>query len=97
MAPSRRFVFVLRSAPVLLVSATAALFFLPACGGGPAGGLGAFAVVSNAPDCSWWVEARSPDDDWIDNDFSRGRRLRDVVIRDERVGDVVKAETARAW
>ena len=181
MAPSRRFVFVLQSAPVLVVSATAALLFLPACGGGPApschysltigghgvpaaggdievkveapagctwafqgdvpwitvhdvppapsgngngtvaatiaanagvrragtatiafqqvtfdqagtdgagsctftmfpmtasigsaGGLGAFAVVPNAPDCSWWVEARSPDDDWIDNDFSRG-------------------------
>lgn len=36
---------------------------------GPTGGLGAFAVVPNAPDCSWWVEARSPDDDWIDNDF----------------------------
>jgi hypothetical protein len=34
-----------------------------------AGGLGAFAVVPNAQDCSWWVEARSPDDDWIDNDF----------------------------
>jgi hypothetical protein len=39
---------------------------------GPAGGLGAFAVVPNAPDCSWWVEAHSPDDDWINNDFHRG-------------------------
>jgi hypothetical protein len=39
---------------------------------GPTGGLGAFAVVPNAPDCSWWVEAHSPDDDWIDNDFHKG-------------------------
>jgi hypothetical protein len=37
---------------------------------GPAGGLGAFAVVPNAQDCSWWVEAHSPDDDWILEDFS---------------------------
>jgi hypothetical protein len=36
---------------------------------GPAGGLGAFAVVPNAQDCGWWVEARSPDDDWINDDF----------------------------
>jgi hypothetical protein len=36
---------------------------------GPTGGLGAFAVIPNAPDCSWWVEARSPDDDWINDDF----------------------------
>lgn len=39
---------------------------------GPTGGLGAFAVVPNAPDCGWWVEAHSPDDDWINNDFHKG-------------------------
>lgn len=39
---------------------------------GPSGGLGAFAIVPNADDCGWWVEARSPDDDWIDGDFHRG-------------------------
>jgi hypothetical protein len=49
-------------------SCTFQIFPLPA-NIGPAGGLGAFAVVPNAPDCSWWVEARTPDDDWIDGDF----------------------------
>jgi len=39
---------------------------------GPAGGFGAYAVVPNAQDCSWWAEARSPDDDFVDHDFSRG-------------------------
>jgi hypothetical protein len=47
------------------------VFPLTASIGGP-GGLGAFAVVPNATDCSWWVEAHTPDDDWIDNDFHSG-------------------------
>jgi hypothetical protein len=50
---------------------TFAIFPMP--GSVPAGGaVGAFAVVPNAADCSWWVEAHSPDDDWIDNDFHQG-------------------------
>ncbi len=39
---------------------------------GPSGGLGAFAIIPNAQDCGWFVEARTPDDDWIDNDFHKG-------------------------
>jgi len=39
---------------------------------GPGGGLGAFAIIPNAQDCGWFVEARTPDDDWIDNDFHKG-------------------------
>ncbi len=39
---------------------------------GSAGGLGAFVVVPSAADCGWYSEARSPDDDWIDNDYGYG-------------------------
>ena len=39
---------------------------------GAAGGPGAFAVVPSAPDCGWFAEAPSPDEDWIVEDFSRG-------------------------
>jgi hypothetical protein len=39
---------------------------------GSAGGLGAFVVVPSAADCGWYSEARTPDDDWIDNDYGYG-------------------------
>jgi hypothetical protein len=39
---------------------------------GPAGGPGAFVVLPNAADCGWWVEAPSPDEDWLVEDFTQG-------------------------
>lgn len=39
---------------------------------GPAGAPGAFAIVAGAPDCAWWSEAPSPDDDFVDRDYHSG-------------------------
>ena len=39
---------------------------------GPSGAAAAFVVLPSAEDCGWWVEAHSPDDDWILEDFSQG-------------------------
>jgi hypothetical protein len=52
-------------------SCTFAIFPINATSGA-AGGRAAFAVVPNAEDCGWWVEAHSPDDDWVLEDFSQG-------------------------
>lgn len=47
-------------------------FFPLAVTVGPAGGAGAFVVLPSAPDCGWWVEAPSPDEDWLVEDFTQG-------------------------